>query len=656
MVPQSARGPARSARRRPAAPVRLRCEPFENRITPALFTPHVYTFSGLNNNGCVATADLNHDGYTDAILTNEGTDLAGNGDPYIHVLIARQGGGGFNSTKLNTGGTNTSFVAIGDLNGDGFPDAVVTNENAQGPGTFSLFMNDGAGDLSLVGTFLTSSYNPDCVAIADVTGDGIPDVIISSFGKDDGTGQNVIGQGITIFQQHTGANGKGNFDFSATGGINNPITSLTPSVAFIPTALTVADFNGDGIMDIAAVSPGVPPDFGQPYPDGDVYVFQGVGSGGFSAPLIFDSGGINPLSIKAADVNRDGKLDLVIANAGDPNSTMPEFNGTSVGVVLNVGNTGVGSTINFGVTNSLTSNSYGTFAVAVADFNLDGKPDIAAINYGSPLNPTPDAFVSLYMGNGSGGFTSGSPATYDLQWNSPGGQYLASGDFDGNGTPDIMAVGADDIVTVLTNSSPPPPAVSSVQINDGSIQRSEVKSLTVDFSTPVSFAGGAANAAAAFQLTHLTDGVNVGLAAAVSSDALGNTIVTLTFSGSEIDPISALNGGMPSLADGRYSLTILSASVTSAINGEVLNGDGPNGNYVSPPDTYGGNGLHLYRLFADVNGDGVVDASDVGLLKTTFNRNSSDPLYIWYLDADNSGAVDAQDVGQFKLRFNHNVY
>jgi hypothetical protein len=67
-------------------------------------------------------------------------------------------------------------------------------------------------------------------------------------------------------------------------------------------------------------------------------------------------------------------------------------------------------------------------------------------------------------------------------------------------------------------------------------------------------------------------------------------------------------------------------------------------------------GLHLYRLFGDVNGDGVVDVTDVGQLKSTFNRNNTDPLYLSFLDADNSGLVDAQNIGQFKLRFNTNVF
>jgi photosystem II stability/assembly factor-like uncharacterized protein len=210
---------------------------------------------------------------------------------------------------------------------------------------------------------------------------------------------------------------------------------------------------------------------------------------------------------------------------------------------------------------------------------------------------------------------------------------------------------------VMVGSAAIPPTVAGVQVNDGSVQRSEVRSIAVTFSGTVSFAGGNANAAAAFQLQHVTDGVNVGLTAVVSTDAQGRTVVSLSFSGSEIDPVSILNGGIASLSDGRYTLTVLASQISA--NGLALdgNGDGTAGdNYVSPTDTYQGNGPHLYRLFGDVNGDGVVDATDVGQLKSTFNRNSSDPLYLWYLDADNSGSVDAQDIGQFKSRFNANVF
>jgi hypothetical protein len=217
----------------------------------------------------------------------------------------------------------------------------------------------------------------------------------------------------------------------------------------------------------------------------------------------------------------------------------------------------------------------------------------------------------------------------------------------------ISYKGGDGNDVLLTSTSAPAPTVAGIQVNDGSAQRSEVRSITVTFSGPVTFAGG--NAAAAFQLTHLTDSSTVNLSDIVSTNSRGQTVVTLTFAGPETDAVSAQNGGVASLADGRYQLTILSANVTGS-SGAALVGGGPNGNYVSPSDTYGGTGLHLYRLFGDVNGDGVVDPSDLNLFRSAFITNSSQASYISYLDADNSGAIDPTDLNQFRTRFNQNVF
>ena len=97
--------------------------------------------------------------------------------------------------------------------------------------------------------------------------------------------------------------------------------------------------------------------------------------------------------------------------------------------------------------------------------------------------------------------------------------------------------------------------IANVQVNDGDAQRSEVTSITVTYSTAVTFVG---NPAAAFELKHLEDGEDVlNMRATVSTNALGNTVVRLTFLAdnnfsAEIDPLSILHGGAASLADGQY--------------------------------------------------------------------------------------------------------
>ncbi len=194
------------------------------------------------------------------------------------------------------------------------------------------------------------------------------------------------------------------------------------------------------------------------------------------------------------------------------------------------------------------------------------------------------------------------------------------------------------------------PSVASVQVNDGSVQRSEVTSVTVTFNGPVSFAGG--NAAAAFELQNLSDNNFVTLGASTTTNGQGQTVATLTFSGSETDPVSALNGGAPSLADGLYKLTVVSSDVTDA-NGDPLNGGT---NYVSPTDTYGGAGLHLYRLFGDANGDGVVDQLDLAMFRGALSSSIGDSEYLYYFDSDNSGTIDMFDLAQFRARFDADVF
>jgi parallel beta-helix repeat protein len=222
-----------------------------------------------------------------------------------------------------------------------------------------------------------------------------------------------------------------------------------------------------------------------------------------------------------------------------------------------------------------------------------------------------------------------------------------------NGRIDI---GAAEVVTPLT--------VKTLAVNDGSTQRSEVRSLKVTFSGLVTFAGGDANAVTAFQLNHVQTGNNVGLTAKVTTNGSNQTEVTLTFSGGETDPLSGQGNANPvaglSLADGRYQLTINPDDVKDAA-GFVLDGDGdgiPGGTYVSPTEGVGSTGLHLWRLYGDTTGDGVSDPTDLNTFRLAFNTNNQNPGsgYLVYLDANNDGAIDPTDLNQYRTRFNTNVF
>jgi Dockerin type I domain len=172
-----------------------------------------------------------------------------------------------------------------------------------------------------------------------------------------------------------------------------------------------------------------------------------------------------------------------------------------------------------------------------------------------------------------------------------------------------------------------PQTVASVVVNDGAAQRSMVNSITVTFAGAVVLDPGAIE-------LHRQDGSLVGLQADISILG-GKTVAVLTFVGTEFV------GG--SLGDGSYTLTVRADRVHDRW-GRELDGDG-NG-------TAGGDRVDgFFRLFGDVNGDGVVDQQDRELFRSAFGTKAGDVGYLWYFDFDGDGDVDGRDNGQFNRRF-----
>jgi predicted outer membrane repeat protein len=171
-----------------------------------------------------------------------------------------------------------------------------------------------------------------------------------------------------------------------------------------------------------------------------------------------------------------------------------------------------------------------------------------------------------------------------------------------------------------------PVRVAGVTVNDGSAQRSRVTSLTVNFTGAVSLPAVPGDA---FRLVRQYDGAAV----AVQAKLLGNSAV-LTFTGG---PLEA-----GSLADGKYTLTVRGSQVLKGLLDG--NGDGMPGDdfvLVGNPATN-----HLYRMFGDSNGDGIVNQTD--LLAFRLALFSTNPTF----NADGNGQVDLADF----LRFRRNLF
>jgi arylsulfatase A-like enzyme len=178
----------------------------------------------------------------------------------------------------------------------------------------------------------------------------------------------------------------------------------------------------------------------------------------------------------------------------------------------------------------------------------------------------------------------------------------------------------------LATSQGNPPKVESVIVNDGSAQRSMVKSLTVTFDRQVTLDPGA------FRLGRAGGGeVGVSVATSVVD---GRTVAVLTFTG------PGIVGG--SLADGNYTLTVRGDRVRD-LGGRELDGD---------RDGNGGgdraDGIH--RLFGDGDGDRDVDLRDLGLFLSTLGRRAGDPGYLWYLDFNDDDRVGLTDLWAFARR------
>ncbi len=389
--------------------------------------------------GCctgVAVGDLNGDGKLDlALPVNDG----------ISVLL-NNGNGTFGAATYYASGLAGSApgagIAIGDLNGDKKADVVVTNENFG----VIVYLNQGSGTFAVegpVGNFAVGAT--DNVVLADINNDKKLDIILPDgvgdiftfYGK--GNGTFATGPSYPLQAQTNGGNylvavgdfnGDGTLDVLDTNGFNTNTVSLgrtdgsfqtnqlyAYSTSLLANNIVSADFNGDGIPDIAeSLSGGA---------NGKIAINLGSSHGVLgTASLVTASSCANNVVewIATGDVNADGKADLVATLqgatfAGCQNNTVAVLGGLGTGKFRAASYYPTGSTAQEGI-------------VYLVDVNGDGKLDIVTENA--------DGTISVLLNKGNGTYSAGTLVTSVAAIN-PSSLFLAFADFNGDGKMDIAA-------------------------------------------------------------------------------------------------------------------------------------------------------------------------------------------------------------------------
>ncbi len=315
------------------------------------------SYATADTPSAVAHGDFNGDGKPDLVTANYEANA-------VSVLL-NNGNGGFNPAVNYNAGGNPKAVAVGDLNGDGKLDLVVANLTSF---DLSIFLGNGDGTFTTAPRVTGMSY-PTGVAIGDFNNDGKADLVVANSGSFLATVVYGNGDGTFTF---------GFEHFNGDGGM--------------PYAVTAGDFNKDGKTDFAVA-----------FNTKDaIGVYLNLPSGLTNNIQMFPAGA-QPIAIAAGDFNGDGTDDVAVANYGSSNVTV--VTGLSTVTTIAVG--------------SLPE------SLAVADLNGDAKKDLIVGNAGTN-------FVSLLTATSGGQFTRQDA----LGVESPSA--VAATDFNGDGQVDVV--------------------------------------------------------------------------------------------------------------------------------------------------------------------------------------------------------------------------
>lgn len=342
----------------------------------------------------VAVADVNNDQKQDLVV-------AGYSRSGVYLLLGNGRGSFGMPAKFSLGKDPNGkdqegplSIVAGDFNGDLRTDVATANYVSGG---VSVLFGNKLGALEPVTAIAIGDATlPSSIVKGDWNGDGKLDLAVANYG----------GHSFSLLR------GDGNRGFLLDSTFC--VSGSAPCDVVRPYSLAVADLDGDQRSDLVVTG----------YVARNVSMFLGNGVGAFGTASPFPVG-LNPEGIAVGDFNGDGRPDLVTANSGTNDVTV-----LLNGKFADARNAAVGAA---------------PISIVVADFNGDQKLDVVVANFGTQA--VPGNQISVLLGNGQGGF---GPATQFAVAAFP--QAVAIGDFNGDGRPDlVVANNGDSSISILLN-------------------------------------------------------------------------------------------------------------------------------------------------------------------------------------------------------------
>lgn len=421
----------------------------------------------ISNTGAVLASvtigDFNRDGKLDVAVNNGCADVGCTGGS-VNILLGN-GNGTFQSPVAYPSGGNAFSVEAGDLNGDGKLDVVVVN----GSNSAGVLLGNGDGTFKPVSTITTSASGESAVFLGDFNSDSKLDlaVVTSScdatptctrsldvlLGNGDGTFGLPVGtqSSLGVNSQAVGlgdVNGDGKLDVAIVdncvpvtatcagevadvfvgngdGTFKNAKSSAVSSTDI--TFVGVGDLTGDGKADLVTVDPDA----------ASATVMAGAGDGSFQILNSYETEGSSPILGILGDLNGDGKTDLAVANACQLN-----FQSTCTGAVIVLLANGNG-TLQGPPDYPVTVNSR-IASLTTADFNGDGRPDLAEVLENVNSQSFPATSVNVLLGQVDGTFVPTASTAVGITVVGPLNTPLVAGDFNRDGKIDLATTACLD--------------------------------------------------------------------------------------------------------------------------------------------------------------------------------------------------------------------